>query len=82
MKYIVVLNCFVHKLLKSTTITDIIAYDELIYICLFTVGNDMNIVGLWKVIDQIVQQVVLQQKNGKNPDVEPVEMNVKNLIRQ
>ena len=48
----------------------------------FTVGNDINIVGLWKVIDQIVQQVVLQQKNGKNPDVEPVEMNVKNLIRQ
>lgn len=68
-------------MLKSTTIIDIIVYDELIYMS-FTVGNDMNIVGLWKVIDQIVQQVVLQQKNGKNPDVEPVEMNIKNLIRQ
>lgn len=48
----------------------------------FVVGNDMNIVGLWKVIDQIVQQVVLQQKNGKDPDVGTVEMNVKNIVRQ
>ena len=52
------------------------------HLILLPFGNDINIVGLWKVIDQIVQQVVLQQKNGKNPDVEPVEMNVKNLIRQ
>ncbi|CAG2221784.1 DAAM [Mytilus edulis] len=52
------------------------------HLILLPFGNDMNIVGLWKVIDQIVQQVVLQQKNGKDPDVGTVEMNVKNIVRQ
>lgn len=68
------------KLTMSTAYQNFMSIMQ--HLILLPFGNDMNIVGLWKVIDQIVQQVVLQQKNGKDPDVGPVEMNVKNLVRQ
>ena len=46
------------------------------------VGNDSNISGMWNLADRLIQQVALQQKNGQDPDSAPVEMNVKQMIRQ
>ncbi|XP_070577470.1 disheveled-associated activator of morphogenesis 2-like isoform X2 [Ptychodera flava] len=34
----------------------------------------------WMLIDRLVQEVVLQYENGENPDVAPVELNVKQLM--
>ncbi|KAJ8308329.1 hypothetical protein KUTeg_013203 [Tegillarca granosa] len=45
-------------------------------------GNDSNIVGVWSLVDRIVQQVVLQQKNGADPDGTPLEISVKQAVRQ
>ncbi|CAG2205708.1 DAAM [Mytilus edulis] len=61
------------------------------HLILLPFGNDMNIVGLWKVIDQIVQQVVLQQKNGKDQmweqmtsetDLQSLQQKLKDLSKQ
>lgn len=46
------------------------------------VGNDNHIAGMWNLADRLIQQVALQQKNGQDPDCVPVEMNVKQMIRQ
>lgn len=46
------------------------------------VGNDNHISGMWNLADRLIQQVALQQKNGQDPDSAPVEMNVKQMIRQ
>lgn len=46
------------------------------------VGNDSHISGMWNLADRLIQQVALQQKNGQDPDSAPVEMNVKQMIRQ
>lgn len=46
------------------------------------VGNDSNISGMWNLADRLIQQVALQQKNGQDPDCVPVEMNIKQMIRQ
>jgi hypothetical protein len=46
------------------------------------VGNDSHIAGMWMLADRLIQQVALQQKNGQDPDCVPVEMNVKQMVRQ
>ncbi|KAK3092739.1 hypothetical protein FSP39_006760 [Pinctada imbricata] len=45
-------------------------------------GNDTQITGLWGLVDRVVQTVCIQQKNGQDPDGVPVEINVKQMIRQ
>lgn len=46
------------------------------------VGNDSHIAGMWNLADRLIQQVALQQKNGQDPDCVPVEMNIKQMVRQ
>ncbi|XP_078314875.1 disheveled-associated activator of morphogenesis 1-like isoform X2 [Crassostrea virginica] len=52
------------------------------HLLLFPFGNDSHISGMWNLADRLIQQVALQQKNGQDPDSAPVEMNVKQMIRQ
>ncbi|XP_062616662.1 disheveled-associated activator of morphogenesis 1-like [Saccostrea cucullata] len=52
------------------------------HLLLMPFGNDSHIAGMWNLTDRLVQQVALQQKNGQDPDCAPVEMNVKQMIRQ
>ena len=51
-----------------------------LYICLlFSDGN--NTYGQWQLIDRIVQQIVLQTKEG-DPDIAVGEFDVKKLVKQ
>lgn len=34
----------------------------------------------WLMFDRIVQQLVLQNENGSNPDIAPLQINVKELV--
>ena len=36
----------------------------------------------WSLIDKLVQQVTLQQKDGTNPDTEVAEIDVHKVVRQ
>lgn len=36
----------------------------------------------WSLIDKLVQQVTLQQKDGANPDTEVAEIDVHKVVRQ
>jgi hypothetical protein len=39
--------------------------------------------GVWALTDKIVQQVIMQQKNGKDPDGAPLEdINLKQIVMQ
>ena len=42
-------------------------------------ANSSNAIGMWLLIDKIIQQVVLQ-KNGQDYDYEALEINVKKTI--
>ena len=47
----------------------------------FTVGNNNGPAQQWMLIDKIIQQVILQNKEG-DPDVAPLELDVKKIIKQ
>ena len=34
----------------------------------------------WLLFDRIIQQIVLQNENGENPDVSPLNINVKEIV--
>ncbi|PVD26555.1 hypothetical protein C0Q70_14232 [Pomacea canaliculata] len=38
--------------------------------------------AVWGLVDKILQQVILQQKNGQDPDGAPLEINLKSIVRQ
>ncbi|XP_064600215.1 disheveled-associated activator of morphogenesis 1-like [Liolophura sinensis] len=63
-----------------------VAYPNLLsvlqHMLLLPYGNGNNSLSLWLLLDRIVQQITLQQKNGENPDCAPLEINVKQIIRQ
>ncbi|KAK7103370.1 disheveled-associated activator of morphogenesis 1-like [Littorina saxatilis] len=42
-----------------------------------------DVYGVWMLVDKIIQQVILQQKNGKDPDSAPLqEINLKHIVMQ
>ena len=42
-----------------------------------------DVYGVWALVDKIIQQVILQQKNGKDPDGAPLEeINLKQIVMQ
>ena len=45
----------------------------------FTVNT--NCAGHWQVLDRIVQQITLQTKDG-DPDADPLEIDVKKIVKQ
>ncbi len=49
-------------------------------ICVTAISNT-NACNQWLLLDRIVQQVVLQTKDG-DPDVAPLELDVKKVARQ
>ena len=44
--------------------------------------DDKYYAKYWHLIDRLVQQVVLQQSNGTDPDVAPLRIDVNNLVEQ
>ena len=48
---------------------------------LFLVGNNNVSAQNWELIDRIVQQIIIQTKDG-DPDVAPMEIDVKKLVKQ
>jgi len=36
----------------------------------------------WKLIDRMIQQVILQQRQGIDPDVNPTAINVESVLQQ
>lgn len=53
-----------------------------IFYSFFSDNNSSKCASQWLIIDRIVQQMVLQEKNGKDPDLAPVEINFTHIIRQ
>ena len=51
-----------------------------IFFCVYSDGNG-NALQYWHLMDRIVQQVCLQTKEG-DPDVAPVELDVKKIVKQ
>ena len=41
-----------------------------------------HIAHRWKLLDHVVQQVVLQQEGPVDPDVEPLKINVDDLVHR
>ena len=42
-----------------------------------------DVYGVWALVDKVTQQVILQQKNGKDPDGAPLEeINLKHIVMQ
>ena len=44
--------------------------------------DDKYYAKYWHLIDRLVQQVVLQQSDGTDPDVSPLRIDVDNLVQQ
>lgn len=44
--------------------------------------DDPLYVKYWKLIDRLIQQVVLQQRQGIDPDVSPASINVDSVLQQ
>ena len=49
---------------------------------LLHVVDDKYYAKYWHLIDRLVQQVVLQQSDGTDPDVTPLKIDVDNLVQQ
>ena len=47
----------------------------------FPVGNNTQTAQQWQLVDRIIQMVVLQNKEG-DPDVAPLEIDVKKIVKQ
>ncbi|XP_029633402.1 disheveled-associated activator of morphogenesis 1 isoform X3 [Octopus sinensis] len=63
-----------------------LAYSSLMsilqHMLLMPYNNSSKCASQWLIIDRVVQQMVLQEKNGKDPDLAPVEINFTHIIRQ
>ncbi len=46
-----------------------------------SVGNSTQTAQQWQLVDRIIQMVVLQNKEG-DPDVAPLEIDVKKIVKQ
>ena len=44
-------------------------------------GSQQKCIQYWQLIDKIIQQVALQTKEG-NPDVTPLDIDVRKLLKQ
>lgn len=51
-------------------------------LCLLHTVDDKYYAKYWHLIDRLVQQVVLQQSDGTDPDVTPVKIDVDSLVQQ
>lgn len=64
---------------------DIISQKKLVYDLKCKMFSDKRGAGSiqqWQLLDRILQQIVLQDEKGENPDVSPLDnFNVKNIIR-
>ena len=50
--------------------------------CLLHTVDDKYYAKYWHLIDRLVQQVVLQQSDGTDPDVTPLKIDVDSLVQQ
>jgi len=48
---------------------------------MFVDGSQQVCVQYWQLIDKIIQQVALQTKEG-NPDVAPLDVDIRKLLKQ
>ena len=51
-------------------------------LCLLHTVDDKYYAKYWHLIDRLVQQVVLQQSDGTDPDVMPLKIDVDSLVQQ
>ena len=49
---------------------------------IFCLTDQAKGTSYWSLIDKLVQQVTLQQKDGTNPDTEVAEIDVHKVVRQ
>ena len=54
----------------------------MVYSCFFVSLADEHAVARrqWQLIDRVVQQITLQEDDGGNPDVAPIEINVNYIL--
>jgi dishevelled associated activator of morphogenesis len=53
---------------------------SLLYHCLLLPVGDPNYEKYWRLMDRIIQQIVIQQDHGVDPDVSPLSVNVQKLV--
>ena len=56
-------------------------HDISFFFFFFLVGNNTQTAQQWQLVDRIIQMVVLQNKEG-DPDVAPLEIDVKKIVKQ
>ena len=49
--------------------------------CLFVIEDDHGVARrLWQLIDRVVQQISVQEDDGSDPDVAPLDINVNYIL--
>ena len=49
------------------------------YLSIYVVG-DAHYEKYWRLIDRMVQQAVIQQDHGVDPDISPIPINIQKLV--
>ncbi|XP_065661274.1 disheveled-associated activator of morphogenesis 2 isoform X3 [Hydra vulgaris] len=52
------------------------------HLLLFPVDQTKEAFGYWRMLDRIVQEIALQQKDGSDPDVAPVDIHIAHIIER
>ena len=68
-------------------ITASLYYCNMIYcyhtiVSFFVVDQRKGALDYWRIIDRIIQEIALQQDDGSDPDIAPVEIHVKHIIEK
>ena len=53
-----------------------------IIVSFFVVDQRKGALDYWRIIDRIIQEIALQQDDGSDPDIAPVEIHVKHIIEK
>jgi len=53
-----------------------------LFVCLYGVVDAKRGLNYWRIVDRIIQEISLQQNDGTDPDLAPIDIHVKHIIEK
>ena len=50
--------------------------------CSISVDAKKGSLNYWRIVDRIIQEITLQQEDGTDPDIAPIDIHVKHIIEK
>jgi len=57
-------------------------YFVCLFVCLYGVVDAKRGLNYWRIVDRIIQEISLQQNDGTDPDLAPIDIHVKHIIEK